>query len=99
MGRRLWIEMRFGSNCAPREPQDLAHRVDQFLAQRSEHQSSPDSHQEFVVEQAPEAGQRAAHRRLAEIHAVAGVRHISLGEQRIQCDQQIEIKLMQVHAG
>src|SRR5204863_9064070 len=43
MGRRLWIEMRFGSNCAPREPQDLAHLVDQFLAQRSEHQSSPDS--------------------------------------------------------
>ena len=51
------------------------------------------------MEQAPEAGQRAAHRGLAEIHAVAGVRHISLGEQRIQCDQQIEIKLMQIHGG
>ena len=55
----------------------------------------PDADQQLVVEVLAQPGQRAAHRRLAHRHPLAGVGEVALLEQRVQREQQVGVDLAQ----
>jgi len=41
---------------------------------------------------------RRAHRRLRNKHTLGGARHILLAQQRVECDEQVEIEAVELHA-
>ena len=67
------------------------------VAQLRTHHAPPDGDQQFVLEMAAQARQRAAHCRLTEIEPVAGG-DVALVQQGVEGDQQVQIEEMQVHS-
>ena len=67
----------------------------QLLGQRCQLEAAPDADQQLVVEVLAQPGQRAAHRRLAHRHPLAGVGEVLLLEQRVQGQQQVGVDLAQ----
>jgi hypothetical protein len=78
------------------------HRLYERLTQRSELERSAATHEQRIVEYAPQPGQCRAHRRLANPHCFRGARHMSLVQQRAERGDQVEISATQhgsrVHA-
>ena len=55
-------------------------------------------HQEFVLEHRTQPVERVAHRRLTEADAVGRLGDMTLGQQCVQRDEQIEVDGSEVHA-
>ena len=65
------------------------------LGERRQLEAAADPHQQLVVEVLAQPGQRAAHRRLAHRHPLAGVGEVPLLEQGVQGEQQVGVDLAQ----
>ena len=74
--------------------QEVAHRLNELFSEGCAHHAPADGHQQFVLEVAAQARQRAAHRRLTQVEAIAGLRDIALTEQGIEGDQKIQVEQM-----
>ena len=57
----------------------------------------PGPHQDRVVQQPTEPQERGAHGRLADVHPVRGSRDAAFGHQCIECDQQVDVDVREVH--
>ena len=57
----------------------------------------PDLHQQRVAEVPAQAGERAAHRGLAEVELAAGGGDAGLGEQGVEGHQQIQVQATEMH--
>ena len=60
------------------------------------HHALARSHQQFVVEQHAQPCQGVAHGRLADVDAFGGTRHVALGQQGVERDQQVEVDAVEV---
>ena len=60
--------------------------------------SRPDAHQQGIVEVFAQLVERRAHRRLRNEHTFGGARDVLLAQQRVECDQQVEVEAIELHA-
>ena len=65
------------------------------LAERGQLEAAAAADEQLVVEVLAQPGQRAAHRRLAHRHPLAGVGEVALLQQRVQREQQVGVDLAQ----
>jgi hypothetical protein len=68
------------------------HRLDQRLGERGEGHAASAGDEQLIVQCVAQARQHAAHRRLTEMDAAAGVGDAPLREQRVESDEQIQIE-------
>jgi hypothetical protein len=73
------------------------HRLDERLGERREGHAAPAGDEQPVVQRMAQAREHAAHRRLTEMDAAAGVGDALLREQRVKGDEQIQIETVKVH--
>ncbi|MNC86454.1 hypothetical protein D3C83_21200 [compost metagenome] len=95
---RQGIEGRLRAECPPYPDEDVADGLDEIFGDWRQGHLASDRDEQLVVEVVAKPGQRAAHRRLAQVQPVAGARDVALREQGVESDEKIQIEEMQVHA-
>jgi hypothetical protein len=78
-------------------PQKLARGLGQLERPRCRLHAGGRAHQQLVLEHGAKPGQRVACRRLTQSQANRGARDMSLGEEGIQRDQQVQVDGTQIH--
>ena len=78
--------------------QRLAHRFHQRYAARSELHFATHAHQQRIVEVFAQLVERGAHRGLRDEHTFGGARDVLLAQQGVECNQQVEIEAVELHA-
>jgi hypothetical protein len=86
------VEARFVRDGALHLQQHVPERLDQVERERRQDHAASDDDEELVLKHSSQPPQSPAHRRLAQVHAPAGSRHIPLGQQSIQSDEEVEIE-------
>ncbi|MNL62861.1 hypothetical protein D3C87_1869280 [compost metagenome] len=61
------------------------------MGARAQHQAALAAHQDGVVEQLPQAPERVADRRLAQVQPQRGAGDMALGQQCFEHHQQVEV--------
>ena len=80
-GRSGGVDSRSGFQRPPDLQQDVAHGLNQRVPEGRPHHPPADRHQQLVLEVAAQAGQCAAHRRLTQVEAIAGLCDVALAQQ------------------
>ena len=86
------VEARFVRNRALHLQQHVPERLDQVFRERRQDHAASDDHEQLVLKHSSQPPESAAHRRLAQVHTPAGPRHVPLGQQSVQGDEQVEIE-------
>src|SRR6185295_4681436 len=77
----------------------LAYRRDELRRQRGQLQVATHAHEQLVVECVSQPREDPAHRRLTQVEALTRARDVALRQQHIECYEQIQVELAQVHCG
>ncbi len=97
-GRRGRVELGAGGDGGPDLQQGGADRFGQLLGPRRQHHPSAGRRQQVVVEELPQAVERTAHGRLAEVDRLGRLGDVLLGQQGVQRDQQVQVQSLKPHA-
>ena len=76
-----------------RVPRKLMDTISQFGSARCRHKPAPSAHKERITCYRPKARQRPAHGGGTQAQATGRSRHTAFGEQRIQCDEKIQVHI------
>ena len=72
-------------------PERRPHRLDERHGPRRQGHAVGGARQEFVAEKLAQATEGAARRRLSDAEVTGGARHATLGEKRVERDEQVQI--------
>src|SRR5579883_1554512 len=95
-GRR--VEPGLGRNGCLNIVQRVADGFCQALPERRRHHLAPDLGEQLVAKVLTQPRKRAAHRGLGEMQALAGLRDVPLCEQRVECYEEVEVEIPEVHS-
>ena len=73
------------------------HRSREIGGERRQLEVAADAHEELVLKCMTQPREDAADGRLAQEQALARARDVTLGEQHVERDEQVEIELAEIH--
>jgi hypothetical protein len=79
-------------------PQRLTQRLGKFTRPRGRLHPSRGADQKLILEHRSQSIECVAHRRLAKSNAIGGLRHVPLGQERVEGDEEIEVDRAKVHS-
>jgi len=97
--RGRWVEHGTRGDGRIDAKQYVIDRLQQALRQRSQLHLAPDLHDQRVVEEVPQPGQDAAHRRLRDVQLLTRAGDISLSQEGFERIEQIEVESLVAHVG
>ncbi len=98
-GRLGRIERPSWRHCTAQRFKRLAQRLAQFIGARGGPHAALRGHQQRVVERFAQLGELHAHRGLRQVQPLGRTRDIALGQQRVERDQQVEVKAAEIVHG
>ncbi|MCY1359365.1 hypothetical protein D9M69_459330 [compost metagenome] len=83
----------------PQQLQGIAHRADDVLRHGRGHHALGGAHEQRVVEGLAQAGEGVGNGGLGDADDLAGAGQVGLGVDGVEDDEEIEVYLVQIHAG